>query len=129
MVIGLAIGTIPQLRNVIFRQVFSVNFLLGLVTIMVMIIIQDQLLKELKIVLFRNKQVKAFLLFNERKFAYGTNNFANTVDHDNNIVLPPIKAFQPPPNIKISNVFFENLKRLFNNVIIDPFIRSCNVSF
>lgn len=50
-------------------------------------------------------------------------------DPENNLIVPPIKAFTVPPNIKISNLFFERLKKAFNDVVIDPFIRSCNDFF
>ena len=82
---------------------------------MAMIVIQDSFLKELKTLIFRHKVVKGFLRYNQRKMAF---------DPENNLIVPPIKAFTVPPNIKISNLFFERLKKAFNDVVIDPFIRS-----
>lgn len=116
MSVALSIQVDAVLREILLRQVFNLPFMMGMSSIVVMLVVVDQMVKRLRETWFVEKTVRAFMGFVERQL----------VDAESGEVLKSssLKLLEMEYTSKISKKFFTEVGKLFKDVVVDQFIRS-----
>ncbi|CAD8142901.1 unnamed protein product [Paramecium octaurelia] len=114
LTISFAIVVQADLRVQIIRNIFKWQFIIGIITGIIIIITIDQIVKQTREMMFTPRIILNFVKFVETALK----------NYGGKVVSEQLKQFPITNHIKINRQFFRKIKKVFENVSIDPFIRS-----
>ncbi|CAD8146214.1 unnamed protein product [Paramecium pentaurelia] len=114
LTISFAIVVESDQRVQIIRNIFKWQFIIGILTGVVIIITIDQIIKQTRDIMFTPRIILNFVKYMENAMK----------NQSGKIVQESVKQFSMLNHIKINRQFFRKIKKVFENVSIDPFIRS-----
>ncbi|CAD8076669.1 unnamed protein product [Paramecium sonneborni] len=114
LTISFAIVVQAELRVQIIKNIFKWQFIIGIITGIIIIITIDQIVKQTRDMMFTPRIILNFVKYVEKQLKH----------QGGKLIQESLKQFPMNNHIKINRQFFRKIKKVFENVSIDPFIRS-----